>query len=625
MTTLPNQQLLRRDRPICRRIQVVTCLLLSAFCLVSWRLSVLHIRDSAKYAEAAAKKFQRVVTLPAQRGSIRDRRGEHLALDEQVFILHTDRVHLRELVTVRRNLAKVLKKPVAELVSSISPADTLKMYHQHIAEKLAAELGMSQSDFLAALLSPLPENIIVQEMPADEGVRVKQILDNEHIIGVYLRPDVKRRYPARNRLTLLLGDVNSEHTGTWGVERLSDDLLQGTMGHQTIERDRAGRELPLYRGETVLPRDGSDMYLTIDMNLQDTVEEILEAAVKHYRPVRAMIVVVEPSTGSILAMAARPHFDRDTKTGMQRNLVISDAIEPGSIFKIVPLTAALDLGVVTPRDRFDCEHMYYTDPVLKVKLSDDEPLGMQTVTGVLVHSSNIGTYKIFQKVGQESFLRYVDAFGFGQKTGLGLTGEHAGRVNHSNWSNPTHSRFPIGYEVGASALQLTMAYAAIANGGVLMRPRLIDRVVDCDGVVRVPAPVPVRQVCSPATAEQMKEMLGEVIVSGTGKQAAIAGVTAGGKTGTARRYDETKDNGPGKAKGGYMDGQYVTSFAGFAPLEAPKVACLVVLDYPQLDSGEPVRAARTAAPIFAEVVREALDHLAVRPPPNLAAQGGAAR
>lgn len=625
MTSLPNQQLLRRDRPICRRIQVVTCLLLTAFCVVSWRLSVLHIRDSAKYAAAAAEKFQRVVTLPAQRGSIRDRRGEHLALDEQIFILYTDRVHLHEMVTVRRQLAKVLKKPVEELRSSLSPADTLKTYHQHIASKLSGALGMSEGDLLTALHSPKAETIIVPEMPSDEATKVREMLESENIIGVYLRPDVKRLYPARNRLTLLLGDVNPEHKGTFGVERLSDGILQGTYGHQTIERDRAGRELPLYRGESVLPRDGADTFLTIDMNLQDTVEEIIEAAVQHYRPVRAMIVVVEPSTGSILAMAARPHFDRDTRTGMQRNLVISDAIEPGSIFKIVALSSALDLGIVRTTDHFDCEQMYHTDPVLRVRLSDDEPLGMQTVAGVLIHSSNIGTYKIFQKVGQENFLRYVDAFGFGQKTGLGLTGEHPGTVKHSNWSNPTYSRFPIGYEVGATALQLTMAYAALANDGVLMQPRLIDRVVDCDGVVSVPAPIPVRQVCSAETARKMREILGAVITEGTGKQAAIPGVTAGGKTGTARRYDEHKDNGPGKRKGGYVDGEYVTSFAGFAPLDAPKVACLVVLDNPKLDSGEPIRAARTAAPIFAEVVREALDHLAVRPPPNLAAQGGAAR
>jgi cell division protein FtsI/penicillin-binding protein 2 len=261
--------------------------------------------------------------------------------------------------------------------------------------------------------------------------------------------------------------------------------------------------------------------------------------------------------------------------------------------------------------------MHYHDLVRNVKLSDDEPLGMQTVKGVLVHSSNIGMYKISKRVGQDMMLDYASRFGFGAPTGIGLLGEKAGYMNTGKWSNTTYSRMPIGYEVSVTPLQMCLAYGAIANGGVLMKPRLIDRVVKPGGETEIIAPQPVWQVCTAKTAASLRDFLEGVVTEGTGSRAVVPNVRVGGKTGTTRRYDPVKKR--------YIDGSYLTSFVGMAPMENPKVVCLVMLDDPKADSPALVRGGRVAAPIFAEVVRETLDHLAIRheQPLKVAAKGDA--
>jgi cell division protein FtsI/penicillin-binding protein 2 len=236
---------------------------------------------------------------------------------------------------------------------------------------------------------------------------------------------------------------------------------------------------------------------------------------------------------------------------------------------------------------------------------------------VLVHSSNIGVYKISKRVGQDLILDYTARFGFGSPTGIGLVGEKAGYVNTGTWSNTTYSRMPIGYEVSVTPLQMCMAYGAIANGGVLMKPRLIDRIVKANGETEVVAPQPVWQVCTAKTAASLRDFLAGVVTEGTGSRAALPDVSVGGKTGTTRRYDPEKKR--------YIEGSYITSFAGMAPVEDPKVVCLVMLDDPKAESPRLVRGGRVAAPIFAEVVKETLAHLAIRyeQPMKVAVQGGA--
>ncbi len=591
--------------------------LLAGFSLVTWRLAVIQIKESPRLVVLAARKYQRHIVLPAHRGAIKDLSGEYLAHDEDVKELYTDRTHLREVITVRHQLAAIRGVKVVELREQLSDAETIAAYHEHVAKVLAGILPQSEKEIRSQIDSDKPEVVLAKLVDDETAKQWTTLFKEKHIFGIYTRPMVARRFPAQDRLSLVLGDTDVSNKGRWGVEKLMDAKLTGVAGEQLIERDKSGHELPSYRSQVIDPQHGSDAHLTIDMQLQDNVEAICERAWKAHNARRVVIVVTEPSTGTVLAMAARPHRDlSNPDVSTWTNHVIAEPYEPGSIFKVVTLAAGLDNHKISPGEKIDCGNMHYEDPVRKVKLSDDEPLGMQTVKGVLVHSSNIGMYKISKRVGQDMMLDYATRFGFGSPTGIGLLGEKAGYLNTGKWSNTTYSRMPIGYEVSVTPLQMCMAYGAIANGGVLMKPRLIDRIVKPNGDTEIMPPQPVWQVCTAKTAATLRDFLEGVVIEGTGKRAALPEVRVGGKTGTTRRYDPEKRR--------YIDGSYLTSFVGMAPIDNPKLVCLVMLDDPKAESSAMVRGGRVAAPIFSEVVRETLDHLAIRNerPIKVAAKGG---
>lgn len=592
--------------------------LLAGFSLVTWRLAVIQIKEAPRLSALAAQKYQRHIVLPAHRGAIKDLNGEYLAHDEEVSELYTDRTHLREVIAVRHHLAAIRGVKAVELREQLGEAATIAAYHQHVAQVLAGILPLPEQEIRQQLASDKPEIVLAKQVEEEQAKQWDILFKAEHIFGIHLRPAVARRFPAKDRLSLVLGDTDTSNQGRWGIERLKDRELTGKPGEQFIERDKSGHELPAYRGQVVEPQHGRDVLLTIDMQLQDNVEAICERAWHANRARRVVIVVTDPITGTILAMAARPHRDvGNPDVSTWTNHAIAEPYEPGSIFKVVTLAAALDNNKVTPQDKIDCGNMFYEDPVRKVKLSDDEPLGMQTVKGVLVHSSNIGMYKISKRVGQDMLLDYASRFGFGSVTGIGLMGEKAGYMNTGKWSNTTYSRMPIGYEVSVTPLQMCMAYGAIANGGVLMKPRIIDRVTNAKGEAEIMPPQPVWQVCTAKTAASLRDFLEGVVLEGTGSRAALPDVRVAGKTGTTRRYDPEKKR--------YIDGSYLTSFVGFAPVEKPQVVCLVMLDDPKAESEKMIRGGRVAAPIFAEVVHETLDHLAIRHerPIKVAAKGGA--
>lgn len=591
--------------------------LLAGFSLVTWRLAVIQIKESPRLVGLAARKYQRHIVLPAHRGAIKDLSGEYLAHDEDVRELYTDRTHLREVITVRHQLAAIRGVKALDLREQLSETETIAAYHDHVAKVLASVLPQSEQEIRSQIASDKPEIVLAKLVDEETAKQWSKLFKDEHVFGIYTRPTVARRFPAQDRLSLVLGDTDFSNKGRWGVEKLMDAKLTGVAGEQLIERDKSGHELPSYRSQVIDPQHGSDTHLTIDMQLQDNVEAICERAWKAHNARRVVIVVTEPSTGTVLAMAARPHRDlSNPDVSTWTNHVIAEPYEPGSIFKVVTLAAGLDNHKISPEEKIDCGNMYYEDPVRKVKLSDDEPLGMQTVKGVLVHSSNIGMYKISKRVGQDMMLDYATRFGFGAPTGIGLLGEKAGYLNTGKWSNTTYSRMPIGYEVSVTPLQMCMAYGAIANGGVLMKPRLIDRIVKPNGETEVMPPQPVWQVCSAKTAASLRDFLEGVVLEGTGKRAALPDVRIGGKTGTTRRYDPEKKR--------YIDGSYLTSFVGMAPIDNPKLVCLVMLDDPKAETSAMVRGGRVAAPIFAEIVRETLDHLAIRNerPIKVAAKGG---
>jgi cell division protein FtsI/penicillin-binding protein 2 len=607
MQPLPHPLQIRRDRSLCRRIFVSTAVLIGGFSLVTYQLVQIQIRQHETFSRLAAERYQGVIPLKAQRGSIRDRAGEYLAFDEKTPELHTDRNHLFEPDLVRPKWAKILDRPASE-VAKLPAQELLTAYHQYLADRLSEKLDLPASEVLAKLTSPRPVSVIQRDLPLDLAASMKEFLASHHIIGVYLREGSERRLASTDRLTLTIGATKEGEGGIWGIERLCDSVLRGKEGKQFIEKDRRGIEQPLFRGETIPAQNGADVFLTIDMNLQDTVEALVEQAYQQHNPKSVAAILTDPATGSILAMACRPHLDLTANSGNWRNIPVADAYEPGSVMKIIAFAGALDAGVITPNTPIDCGKGLYKAPELgSADIHDDEwNLGLQPAWGVLAHSSNIGTYKIARKLGWEAFDRTLRRFGFGATTGLGLGTEPNGYwlpVDH--WTAVDFSRISFGYGITATALQQVMAYGAIANGGVLMKPRLIEHILHKDGTeLEICRPEPVRQACTARTAQQIAQMLEQSVTQGTGSRAKIDGVRVAGKTGTRRIYDAKR-----KA---YRDDQYLVSFAGFAPVEKPRVACVVMVDNPKAESAKQIRGGLVAAPLFADLVRATLDHLEVR-------------
>lgn len=629
MMPTPNQAQLRRDRPLCHRMMLITCFLTLCFSGVIWRLYDLHLKRGPTLAEEAAKKFREDRVLPAQRGSIKDHSDRYLAYDEEVFELRTDRVHLYDVRSILPNLARIRGVKQKELTRTLNDDQVLEAYHKHVAKALSTKLGTPVEEMLLKVTSKRPIEVLTQNMTDDQAKEWREHLEKEYVKGVYVKAAVRRHYPTDNRLALIIGGLEEGKGGVQGIERTFEDTLRGVAGSVCVEHDKYGRELLLYRGEIQEPVHGKDVHLTIDLQLQDAVDAIVAQAQATYRPNKMMAIVTDVKTGSILAMSFLPGHNRnEPATTNWKNLTIYEPYEPGSTFKVVAFTAALDQRKLHPEERFDCHWGLYTDPVLKSTLRDVSRMGTVTASEAFAKSSNIATYKVFKRVGQDSYLDYVKRFGFGQKTGIALSGESRGYINDGRWSNTTYSRFPMGYEVNVTPLQMAMAYGAIANGGVLMKPRLIDRIVTDGGRQVTPvAPEAVGQVCTGKTAATMRELLKNVVETGTGSRAQIEGIEVAGKTGTSKRFDPemiVRKNKDGTVKkGGYREGQWITSFAGFAPANDPKIVCVVVLDNPQAPDPADIGGGKVAAPIFAEIVSETLKQLSVRPQRPLALKGGA--
>jgi cell division protein FtsI/penicillin-binding protein 2 len=626
MMPTPNQAKIRRDRPVCHRMMVVTCLLTLGFSIVVWRLYDLHLKRGPEFAEKASEKFCEERILLAQRGSIKDHGGRYLAYDEEIFELSTNRVHLNELPTIKPCLAKVRGMKLRDMTRSMSDAEIVTAYQAHVAQALSSKLGKPLEEMLAAVKSKEQIVMLAEKMNEQEAKSWSEYLTQQNIKGVYVKSSVRRHYPTENRLALIVGGIENGKGGVRGLEMTYEQTIRGINGSVIVEHDKYGRELPMYRGEIKQPIHGRDIQLTIDMPMQDAVDQIVEKADALWKPNKIMVVVTEVSTGSVLAMSFRPTHDRNKPAETNwKNLAIYEPYEPGSTFKVVTFTAALDQRKITPQSMIDCELGLYVDPVLKAKLTDLKSLGMVPAHDVLRYSSNIGTYKIFKKIGQDTFLDYVKLFGFGRRTDIALNGESRGYINEQQWSNTTYSRFPIGYEVNVTPIQMAMAYGALANGGILMRPRLVDRIVSEGGrKIEIVPPEIVGQVCSGKTSAAMRDLLKEVVADGTGSRAKLEGIEVAGKTGTTRRYDPEytyRDDNGKKHKGGYPPKQWITSFAGFAPANDPKIACVVVLDHPKSIDLDAIGGGKVAAPIFGEIVAEVLKQLSVRPQRPLALQG----
>ena len=561
------------------RILAITIGLAAAFTAVSGRLIYIQMVKQQEYREEAIKLHTSGEPVPAQRGSILDAGGRVLAQSVPRIEVRLDGKILSERPQDLPVLATLLGVSAEWLRGQIDPQNR----YQKIADGVNADL---EGKLRAAQLRSIRlERKTVRDYP--NGTETSQVLG-----FVNLRDQA----------------VGSDRTvsfevGEAGIEKSMDRYLKGVSGERRIIRDAKRREIPYFRLSDRPARDGYHVVLTIDQGIQHIAEREADKIVEQYQPDNLHILIVRPATGEILAMVSRPTFDpnhRDTfQPESMKERAIADAYEPGSTFKIVTLAAGLNEGVADLGSTFFCENgqMMMAGHWLK----DHEAYGLLTLREIIAKSSNIGMAKLASLLGEEKLHHYGRLFGFGAKAQKGeglLPGETSGTLHPlKKWTKVSLTRFPMGYEVAVTNLQMALAYAAIANGGKRMEPRLIKAVVDRDNrVVMQFLPKVVCQVVRPEVAKQVTEALrGVVSDEGTASEAQVPGFEVAGKTGTAQKYTPQ----------GYVS-QYRSSFIGFLPAQKPEFVVSILVDDPK---GKKYYGGQVAGPAFREIATHVAEQL----------------
>ena len=446
-----------------RRSFIACCGL--AFCFTAFSARLVHLQvtmHDAYLAEARKNHSLRQITV-GRRGTITDMHGEPLAQNEPVKTVVVDAGLVKDAGAMAGLLAKTLGVSREQIFGRM----TRETYSETQKKNVRS-----------------PYIVVKKEVPHNEAEDLAAQLAQAKMRGVSFEQSANRIYPNGAMLCHILGFVNGEGAGVDGVERTMESFLRSHAGFRQIEVTRDGREVVSYRGEQHDARNGGNVRLTIDMGLQNIVEQELDAAVKQFRPKGATVIMMNPKTGEILALANRPNFNLNVQDGVKddwrRNRAITDQLEPGSTFKIVTVASVLSEKLVTPETVFETENGYYE----WCKLKDHHPYAELTVNDILVHSSNIGVAKLAMRLGDQKFFEYIHRFGFGEQTGVALPGEIKGVVHPPHlWSKISITRMPMGQEVAATPLQITAAMCAIANGGVLLMPQIVHEVTDDAGNV----------------------------------------------------------------------------------------------------------------------------------------------
>lgn len=420
--------------------------------------------------------------------------------------------------------------------------------------------------------------------------------------GVGFITEHKRFYPKRGLASATIGFVGLDNQGLAGIEHAYDSILKGTTFLKVIERDARGKHLGVLSKRPALSRQSSDVALTLDESIQYIAEFHLEAQVKKYNAKGGMVVVMAPDTGEIYAMAAVPRYNPNNYAAfparLWKNPIISSSFEPGSTFKPIVAAAAIEGGLARPDDLFFCENGSYYVGGTRIGEASNHKFGWLSLSDIIVKSSNIGAVKVAEKLGPERLYKQVRKFGFGEKAGIGLPGENAGKLRGlTHWSKRSLASISFGHEIGATPIQMVAAFAVIANGGNLVRPSIVKAVMKNGRIVQSRESQPVRRVISAYTSRQVVEMLKNVVKKGTASQAAVAGFEVAGKTGTAQKIDP-------KTRA-YSKTAYLSSFIGFVPADAPKLVILVMIDEPE----SVYWGGKVAAPVFRKIAKQTLRYL----------------
>lgn len=613
------------NKPVESRALIVCLGLVLGLSCLSARLIHLQWFDRKETQAKATKIYERELRLPAERGLIVDRNEDVLAWNLPVTSIKVDKYHLKDPKTAAFGVAYARLSGQAEfeeaeapkrrrmifsersyLLDTMRPQDIVDSHFKHAVAVMSRHLRMPKAELREKIEgSSLMDITLAKDLREDVAGDLEQAVRDNYVQGFRFEKNARRWYPASKLATHTVGFVNHDGIGQCGVEKSVEKYLQGKDGYRILKRDPRGLLLAPNEGKLKPPRAGLSVQVTLDMGLQMIVEEELDAALNLYQAEKGSIILIEPKTGDVLAIASRPHFDLNLKEGIAEgsfNYAVQAIYEPGSTFKVVATSAALDLGLVNPRTPIFCHHAHLQEKGFVVK--DHHPYGMLTFEQILAKSSNIGAFKLAKQVGVRRFVKSLKDFGFTQRSGISLASESRGMLADPG-NDVNFSTMSYGYGVSVTPIQVAMAYSAVANGGVLMKPRLVKSVIANDGTIMEQFDPEVRgRVMKKSTSRLMRHALATVIdPKGTARRGKVPGFKGAGKTGTARKVKKT---------GGYYEDRYVVSFAGMLPVKDPAFVCVVVIDDPQT-TDVPRGGGTIAAPVFAKVAGRAASYWNLTP------------
>jgi cell division protein FtsI (penicillin-binding protein 3) len=555
-----------RKSPI--RIFALKLVLLAFFLVVGLRLVQIQVVEASVYQEVARRQYEAKVVLPATRGNIYDTNGKILVSNTSNVSFGVD----------------------PKIVGHDAPA---------VAERFSRVFGGPSSVYLKKISAP--DKRFVWLKRRTKPAYAKRINARE-FDGLIQLNEPQRIYHFGHIAAQVIGFTNVDNNGLTGAELRFDDHLRGTDGYVIMQRDGLGRKRPSVDYPRVKPVSGNSIVLTLDLECQAIAEEELRKGVERNNAESGLVVMIDPTNGEILAMANYPPVNLDNASGtdhsLMRNRIITDMFEPGSLFKIVTASAALEHDLVSPNQKFFAENGRYVVQLGHGKsrtINDIHEYGTITFQDAMELSSNIVMAKISDLIGVETLYLTARNFGFGTETGVELPGEVSGELKKPNhWSGTTLNSMAYGYEVGVTPLQIALAYAAVANRGILMKPHILKRVLNKGNeVVAETRSQVIRQVISTTTAQMLTRFIVGVVERGTGVSAKVNSVSVAGKTGTSRKFVDGK----------YERGSYTASFAGFFPAEDPRIVCVVMLDNPRMGG---YTGGVASAPIFGAITEKVI-------------------
>ncbi|MFN8523070.1 MAG: penicillin-binding protein 2 [Chloroflexota bacterium] len=540
-----------------------------------YRLFTFQVREHESYSRLASNAHRETITVPAQRGALLDTNGYALAISVPFDAVEVVGTQIKNADETALLLAAALEMPIPEVAAKIDPTNNRAI-------------------------------IVKDRLPAAVADRVRDIVKAKNLSGVRLAQLPARQYPEGSIAAQVLGFVGSDGNGLTGLEVQFDTELMGTPSQIQTETDVVGRELILARRVVTPGRAGTDVVLTIDRFVQRTAESILAEAVRVNKAIGGMILVMEPSTGAILAMASAPTFAlsdstefRATEQHLYKPVPVTNQYEPGSVMKVVTMAAGLDQNVVTPTSTVQDSGMVQIG-VDKIFNWDKNGNGTITMTDVLVRSSNVGANFVASRLGKDRFYQYLDGFGFGHVTGVELPGETPGTIRtpkSADWAPVDLATNSFGQGMAVTPLQMLTAVAAIGNDGVRMQPTIVRETI-VDGVVTRNEPKVARRVINANTARTLREMMVTVLEQPALQNSRIAGYRVAGKTGTADFPTNL----------GYTSGKTFASIAALMPAEQPRLAVLIRIDAPEAIYGGAV-----AAPVLKRLGQELLAYYRIPP------------